>query len=172
VSSTAAHEPETERADGPGGADLPERLAASPVFMMLQLVRLARRSGGLAGRRNAPRQPGQVRLPHFAVLAVLAADGPTSQREVADRIHFDASDLVTIVDVLEEDGYLARLRDEADRRRYLLTLTPSGLVALQETEERARAGRDDFLAPLSPAERATLMDLLTRLYVHHSSAAD
>ncbi len=146
------------RLSAPG---LPERLLAHPVFVMLQLVRLARRRGLRA-------LPGDIRLPQYCVLAVLVDVGPASQREVADRLGFDASDLVGLVDALEADGYVTRERDDADRRRYILTATPAGRRALAEVEVRAREVRGEFLAPLSEAERATLQDLLRRLYLHHA----
>jgi DNA-binding MarR family transcriptional regulator len=142
-------------------AGLPERLRAHPMFVMLQLLRFARRSG------NAEPSPGNLRLPHYGVLSVLCDDGPASQREVADRLHLDASDLVGIVDGLEAGGYLTRVRDEADRRRYILTATPAGRDVLAEVERHSRDTRARFLAPLSEAERATLTDLLARLHAHH-----
>jgi DNA-binding MarR family transcriptional regulator len=162
----------------PGGEarerGLPPDLLAHPVFVMLQLLRMVRQRGGpgaeLAGR-NAPRHSGTIRLPHYGVLSVLAYYGPSSQREVADRLHYDASDLVTIVDVLEADGFVARLRDTTDRRRYLLTITPDGQGALVRTLERSVASRADFLAPLSEAERVTLLEMLNRLYLHHDNLA-
>jgi MarR family transcriptional regulator, lower aerobic nicotinate degradation pathway regulator len=142
---------------------LPERLLGSPLFLMLQLVRLARRRG-----QAAPREPGPIRLPHYSVLAVLTDLGPASQREVADALGFDASDLVGVVDSLEADGCLTRERDEADRRRHILTVTPVGRSALVKVEVRVAQAREDFLAPLSAAERVTLAELLRRLYTHHT----
>lgn len=157
-----------------GERELPPTLLAHPVFVMLQLLRMARQRAGsgaeLAGR-SAPRQPGDIRLPQYGVLSVLAYYGPASQREVADRLHFDASDMVSIVDVLEADGYVARLRDTTDRRRYLLTITPAGRAALARTEERSLAARAAFLDPLSEYERVALLEMLNRLYVHHDNLA-
>jgi MarR family transcriptional regulator, lower aerobic nicotinate degradation pathway regulator len=158
----------------PEQLSLPPDLLEHPVFVMVQLLRLARQRGnsGALGGRAVPRRPGDIRLPHFGVLAILSHFGPSSQREVADRLHFDASDMVAIVDVLEDDGFVCRLRDESDRRRYLLTVTPSGLVALRQTEERARDVRSNFLEPLSQEERASLLDMLNRLYEYHSNLAE
>jgi DNA-binding MarR family transcriptional regulator len=136
------------------------------MFVMLHLLRLARRRG-----RQRARQPGDLHLPQYGVMSVLCDDGPASQREVADRLHLDASDLVGIVDALEADGCLTRVRDETDRRRYVLTATPAGRRALEDTEQRSREVRGQFLAPLSERERATLTDLLVRLYAYHQGSA-
>jgi MarR family transcriptional regulator, lower aerobic nicotinate degradation pathway regulator len=147
------------------GTQLPDDLMESPVFLMVQLTRMARRRAeGI--RRGDPDDNG-VRLPHYAVLSILRQYGPASQREVADRLHFDASDVVGMIDMLEDKGYVSRLRDPSDRRRYKLTATPSGLVVLEEINRKARHGHGDFLSPLTPDERATLKTLLLKLYEHH-----
>jgi DNA-binding MarR family transcriptional regulator len=88
---------------------------------------------------------------------------------VADRLGFDASDMVGLVDSLEQGGYLTRQRDEADRRRYVLTATPTGRAVLEEIDVRSRQLRAEFLAPLSPQERATFQGLLRRLYAYHAA---
>ena len=49
-----------------------------------------------------------------------------SQRDVAARTMIDASDVVDLVDRLEAAGFLRRVRDPDDRRRYTLVLTPAG----------------------------------------------
>ncbi len=51
--------------------------------------------------------------------------------------HFDRAQSVVseIVDHLERDGWLARLRDEQDRRRTLVWLTDAGRARLVEEQE-------------------------------------
>ena len=149
------------------GESLPDDLLTSPMFLMVQLMRMARRRAE-TWQRADPADTG-VRLPHYMVLSVLNHYGPASQREMADRLHFDASDMVGMIDLLEDHGYVSRLRDPSDRRRYKLTVTPSGLVALEEIHRRARDSHGGFFEPLTPDERATLMRLLTKLYEHHNA---
>jgi MarR family transcriptional regulator, lower aerobic nicotinate degradation pathway regulator len=149
-----------EPAEQPASTALPDRLLSHPIFVMLQIARQARRHG-------TARNPDGLRLPHYATLSVLADFGPASQREISDRLRFDASDLVAVIDSLEQQGLVTRERDPDDRRRYAVRLTPAGRGELEVTERRSRQWQEEFLAPLAEPERATLRKLLTRLYLYH-----
>jgi DNA-binding MarR family transcriptional regulator len=109
--------------------------------------------------RDANLRPGC-----FGVLRVVErADGPVSQREVAERTGIDASDVVDLVDRLEKAGHLRRRRDEVDRRRYALELTPAGQDAIDRFTLVARTVDEAVLADLDPDERETLRALMARI---------
>jgi DNA-binding MarR family transcriptional regulator len=100
----------------------------------------------------------------FGVLrAVERAGGPISQREVAEQTGTDASDVVDLVDRLETAGYLRRQRDERDRRRYALELTPAGQGAIEHFSRVAQEVDEAVLSVLEPAERDTLRELIQRV---------
>ncbi|TCC41108.1 MarR family winged helix-turn-helix transcriptional regulator [Kribbella speibonae] len=106
---------------------------------------------------------GGVRTQHYHVLASLADDGEAVQAALADRIGFDRSDLVTLLDELEELKFLARRVDPADRRRKIVAITPAGERQLDAMDELIRAAEADLLEPLTAAERKTLLALLRRV---------
>lgn len=102
----------------------------------------------------------------FGVLRVLErADGPISQREVAERTGIDASDVVDLVDRLEQAGFVRRQRDERDRRRYALELTPTGHDAIERFTHIAHQVDEAVLSVLDPEERDTLRSLMARITV-------
>lgn len=103
---------------------------------------------------------GSVRKSHYGVLAGLADMGPAAQVALADRIGIDRSDMVTLLDTLEELHYVRRRPDPADRRRNIVELTAAGSAALDELDRLFAAADEQLLAPLSVAERATLGRLL------------
>ncbi|RKE17587.1 MarR family winged helix-turn-helix transcriptional regulator [Streptomyces sp. TLI_171] len=126
---------------------------------------LLSRTGKDARARLAERLAADgLRLHHHAALAALADLGPHTQRELADRLRLDPSDLAKAADLLAARGWLDRTRDPADRRRLTLTLTPAGHTRLAALQAEARTVQDAVLAPLDPAERATLHALLLRLH--------
>jgi DNA-binding MarR family transcriptional regulator len=104
-----------------------------------------------------------VRTQHYHVLASLADDGEAAQATLADRIGFDRSDLVTLLDELEELKFLARRVDPADRRRKIVAITPAGEKQLDAMDQLIYAAEADLLEPLTAAERKTLLALLSRL---------
>jgi MarR family transcriptional regulator, lower aerobic nicotinate degradation pathway regulator len=106
---------------------------------------------------------GGVRTLHYHVLASLADDGESVQATLADRIGLDRSDLVTLLDELEELKMLARRVDPADRRRKIVGITPAGEQHLEKMDQLILGAEADLLEPLTAAERKTLLALLRRV---------
>lgn len=84
-----------------------------------------------------------------------------SQRELAECLHFDASNVTDIVDRLEARGLVVRTIDPHDRRVRRLVLTDEGEALRSKLFEQALATAP--LAALSASEQQTLCDLLGRI---------
>jgi DNA-binding MarR family transcriptional regulator len=108
-----------------------------------------------------------VRRYHYALLATLEEYGPASQAALGRRTGIDRSDMVTTVNDLAERQLLKRAPDPEDRRRNIITITPAGRRQLADLDRLLAAAQDEYLAPLSAADRQNLIDLLTRLADHH-----
>jgi DNA-binding MarR family transcriptional regulator len=104
---------------------------------------------------------------HHAVLSLLDEGTCTAQWMIADRLDYDRSQIVGLLDDLEERGLVMRKRDPADRRRHLVTLTPEGREKLAEMRALTKSLETEFLEPLDAGERRTRHDLLLRLAAHH-----
>jgi DNA-binding MarR family transcriptional regulator len=61
---------------------------------------------------------------------------------------------------LEEDGYVARVRDEDDRRTVYVALTSGGSAKLDEVFAAVLAADEEVLAPLSRGDRSSLERIL------------
>lgn len=107
------------------------------------------------------------RLPHLAVLSCLADSGPTCQKDIAERLRIDGSDMVAVLDDLEHAGYVTRVRDPRDRRRHAVSITSTGRRALRRLDHRADRADDALLDPLTTTERELLHRLLRRVLAHH-----
>ncbi|MEU0883201.1 MarR family transcriptional regulator [Lentzea sp. NPDC005914] len=134
-----------------------DQLLRLPSYLMLQLVREARRLAR-----------GDLRPPHVTVLAFLAEQEAVAQKRISDGVRMDASDLVSVLDDLEGRGFAQRKRDERDRRRFTVSITDAGVRALHERLETARAHEEELLAPLTVSERVELTTLLRKAYLHHT----
>ncbi|MFC4942235.1 MarR family winged helix-turn-helix transcriptional regulator [Pseudonocardia sp. GCM10023141] len=106
---------------------------------------------------------GEVRKQHYGVLASLADAGPAAQAVLADRIGIDRSDMVSLLDELEALELVSRRPDPADRRRNIVELTAAGVAGLAWMDEQIATADQELLAPLSAADRATLVRLLGQL---------
>jgi DNA-binding MarR family transcriptional regulator len=139
--------------------------AASPVTdvdlgdltgrLHIAVARLIRRL-----RREVPSALGQSAI---STLATLTAEGPLRLGDLAVREGVRPPTMTRIVAALEEDGYVSRKADPADRRACLLQATGAG-AALIAGAKSARADRlAAHLAELTPEQRAALAAALPAL---------
>jgi len=99
----------------------------------------------------------------FGALRVLAAEGPLSQRRLAQRQGIDRTTAVAVVDELERLEAVERRRDPADRRAHALHLTPKGTRLLARGRTAIKQAEQAFMAPLSEAEQDKLKAALRAL---------
>ena len=141
----------------------PRALSRLPTWLVGQVARHANRIvGQTLGEAGMRKQ-------HFAVLTALEEQGSASQAALGRRVWMDRSDLHAVLNDLERDGLVARVRDEGDRRRNLIALTPAGGEALKQLNARVEAAQAALLEPLSSEERSELRRLLARLEEHHAA---
>jgi|SRR5579884_3421137 len=139
----------------------PEELLASEMFLLKRLG-MAAKERTMAAFEEAGLHPY-----HHAILAVLDEGSRVTQGSIADALGYDKSQLVGLLDELEGEGLIERRRDTTDRRRQLVRITPAGRKALDGLRRLSRKLEDEFLSPLSAAERRELHDLLLRLGTEH-----
>lgn len=140
-----------------GTSGAPHRLRGTPIWLL--------KRAWMRAHEEIRRQLAGAGLAHqhYAVLATLAEFGPCAQAEIARRIGVDRSDMVELLNRLQAEGWVHREPDPADRRRNSVSLTAPGRAALRRFDKLAEAAGDELLAPLSEADRETLLDLLTRM---------
>lgn len=116
------------------------------------------------GRRAAETSmsPGGLRPRHLIALKMLRDSGPASQQGLADALSLDPSNVVGLLNELEERGLITRRRDPADRRRHIVELSASGEDELACADARLSRVEDELLSALSAEERETLYGLLVR----------
>jgi len=86
----------------------------------------------------------------------------TKTASVTPRVSLDPSNVVGLLNELEERGLITRRRDPADRRRHIVELSAAGAEELCLAQTRLSRVEDDLLSTLTVEERATLYRLLAR----------
>ncbi|MGX4694675.1 MarR family winged helix-turn-helix transcriptional regulator [Streptomyces sp. JNUCC 63] len=104
---------------------------------------------------------------HFAVLVALAEAGAASQAELSRRTGIYRSDMVAVLNELADAECIRREPDPVDRRRNVITLTPTGRRRLKRLDALIADAQRALLAPLTPGQQDELTRLLTVLTEHH-----
>ena len=99
----------------------------------------------------------------WAVLAKLLERGPCSQNRLGRRTAMDAATIKGVVDRLGKRGLIETRPDPEDGRRLEVALSPAGQALAERIAPLAHRITEETLAPLTPAERATLVGLLAKL---------
>ncbi|MGY4711557.1 MarR family winged helix-turn-helix transcriptional regulator [Mycolicibacterium sp. CBM1] len=125
---------------------------------------LSRASGLVARSANAALAPSGLRVRQYSVLT-LVCDAPAglSQRELADVLGLDPSQVVALVDELDSAGLVRRQLDPNDRRARLVTATAAGKRRYRSAALAAAKGAQERLGSLEPREQEVLRQLLVRI---------
>ena len=142
---------------------LPEELRACTVFLLARVGYAIKLSAIEAFESEG------CSLYQYSVLAVLAEGVKETQAAIADTLKLDRGQLVGVLDGLEELGLIERRRDQADRRRHMVSLTPAGEEQLVKMRTIVQRIEDSFLEPLDEKARATLHDALLQVAANDDS---
>jgi MarR family transcriptional regulator, organic hydroperoxide resistance regulator len=121
--------------------------------------RATRRARGRAASR--PSGDG-LSLAQYHLLEPLA-EGPLTNRQLAELAGVASPTATRMVDVLLARRLVTRLEDPVDRRAVLISLTPKGREALAVKVKEYDAVRRRIAAALDPDEQRVATDLLRRL---------
>jgi DNA-binding MarR family transcriptional regulator len=99
----------------------------------------------------------------FAALVAIHTHPGIDATRLSAVIAFDRSTLGNVIERLESKGYVERQPSPEDKRVKLLHPTKSGAALLREIMPAVDRSQARMLQPLKPADRKTLMALLTQL---------
>src|SRR5438034_8518509 len=129
-----------------------------PTLLMIKLGRVTMH------RFTEALEPYGIRPRHVAALIELRDHGELMQQSLCGQLHLDPTNLVTILNELEERGYATRRRDPEDRRRHLVEVSKKGIAVVDKVSEVMDGVEEELLDGLDPAERKDLEGMLTSIW--------
>lgn len=101
-------------------------------------------------------EPFGLRMLSFSALAVVADHPGISQSHLARALSVERSNMVLLLDGLEQAGLITRNAVPGNRRAHALRATAEGAELAVRALSAVRAHEARLFAPLSPAELASL----------------
>jgi DNA-binding MarR family transcriptional regulator len=123
-------------------------------------VLIAHLARAINHRFEAELAPLGLRQRQLVALSYLRDHGPAPQQAMAETLSIDPSNVVLLLNELEDLGLATRRRDHADRRRHIVEIAPAGERALEQVGRVLDAIEDDVLGALDAGQRDALHDLL------------
>ena len=136
------------------------RLESSLLASDLEFLTARARAVGTR-KANKWLEPLGLKARDFAVLSLVCTNEKPSQRELADFLSLDASQVVALVDSLEKKKLIERKTDPRDRRSNILVPTSQGLIHFEKSQIAIDNAREESLSGLTHNERDELKRLLT-----------
>lgn len=99
----------------------------------------------------------------YSVLALAAGEDRLSQRDLAAYLRLDPSQVVALVDELQQRGLVDRRANPKDRRTNVVVATEQGTTLAAQAHEILRVAEDTLLESLSKQERAAFAALLQKI---------
>jgi DNA-binding MarR family transcriptional regulator len=129
-------------------------------FLLAQL-------GSHAARRFTERVAAlDLTLPQAGLLRAIASEPGLSQQALAVQLGTPATRLVSLIDDLEQRGFVQRQRNQRDRRLHAVHLTDAGRRLLRTLGQAATSHGIAITAALDDDERRQLHALLARMAAH------
>lgn len=104
-----------------------------------------------------------LRVVSFSCLSIIADNPGIVQSQLADALQMERSNLVVVIDELEERGLITRTKVPTDRRRYALGVTLRGRHLRDRAAQNIRKAEDAVFGRLDEDDRANLIAALLRL---------
>lgn len=99
----------------------------------------------------------------FAILNALIDQPGMDQVRLAQAVALDPATSGSVLGRLEKKGWIVRQRDEADRRRWRLTITDTGRQTVASLIEPVGRSQSRLLEPLQEEERRLFCQLLRKI---------
>lgn len=126
-------------------------------------IKLTRCTNSLLARLAERNTVGDLTWSQFAVLEALYHLGQMTQGEISAKVLKSGSNMTTVIDNLERDGFVRRERDAQDRRVIHVHLTEAGSGKVEAILPGHIAALVDEFKVLSASEQETLGELCKKL---------
>ena len=151
---------------------MPTHYSGTPqeILALNTFIKLTRSVNSLMSRLSQRGALGELTLSQFGVMEALYHLGPMCQNELATKILKSSGNMTLVIDNLEKNHLVTRLRNLDDRRMITIHLTEDGEQLIQQVLPAQVAAITAEMSALTPEEQQNLGDLCRKLGNKDSAA--
>lgn len=110
--------------------------------------------------RKEYKSPPWMKKNHAKIINLLYRNERLTATEIGKRLDIEKGSLTTLIDQLEERGFVVRESDPADRRRFLIALSDAGREEMNRAMDFYTSKLNDFFQGIDPQELEQFMQSL------------
>lgn len=138
--------------------------ANRPTYLALNTyTKLMRAAESVTSRVHRVLAAPKLTISQFGVLEALYHKGPLCQRDIGSKILKSSGNITLVIDNLEKQKLVSRVRDENDRRYFTINLTESGTDLIAKVFADVEAAIAMEMASLEDDEQELLGQLCKKL---------
>ena len=126
-------------------------------------TKLVRAAESVTSRVHRVLATPKLTISQFGVLETLYHKGPLCQRDIGSKILKSSGNITLVIDNLEKQNLVSRVRDENDRRYFTINLTESGTDLIAKVFADVEAAIVAEMASLEEDEQVLLGQLCKKL---------
>lgn len=126
-------------------------------------TKLMRAAESVTSRVHRVLAAPKLTISQFGVLEALYHKGPLCQRDIGLKILKSSGNITLVIDNLEKQNLVSRVRDENDRRYFAINLTKSGTDLIAKVFMDVEAAIVTEMATLDEDEQVLLGQLCKKL---------
>jgi MarR family transcriptional regulator, 2-MHQ and catechol-resistance regulon repressor len=123
------------------------------------LIKMTRAADSLRSRVVSAISNTRITESQYYVLDTLYHSGPLTQKDIGEKVFRSGGNITLVIDNLEKQGYVKRVRGKEDRRYFTIHLTKSGKKLMDKIFPKFLKAATEEMSSLSEEEHNELQRL-------------
>ncbi|RPI71072.1 MAG: MarR family transcriptional regulator [Ignavibacteriales bacterium] len=131
-------------------------------------MKLTRAADSVRSRISSVINTREITESQFYVLDSLYHSGPLTQKDIGEKVFRSGGNITLVIDNLEKQGYVKRVRGKEDRRYFTIHLTKTGKNLMDKIFPEFVNAVKEELNVLGDSEHKQLQELCKKVGVKNS----
>jgi|SRR5690554_1689506 len=138
------------------------------INVLNSFIKLTRAADSVRSRISSVINTSEITESQFYVLDSLYHSGPLTQKDIGEKVFRSGGNITLVIDNLEKQGYVKRVRGKEDRRYFTIHLTKAGKNLMDRIFPQFVNAVKEELNVLADSEHKQLQELCKKVGLKNS----